>query len=332
MTQRCHCSQNQWNLPIFERNKDCWKIPTEFPAKVSNWPQNMLGVISFRKVHCLIGLFLFLLTLSVQASAQGGKWYRFEEEWVLDKYVTRYAAESLMLAQARKTVVENAMGVQVSSLENVSRYELLDKNAQTQNKWIEEYLTQTIQESYGKITEEKSPVFKVNVREGVTYLSLKYEAKVTEEKGNVEPSLKGTFDVNRSILTEGDTLNFYIECSKNAWVYLYNVNPQGDFSLIYPNIFDRNNLLPANSKIKLPIKDNRYAFLAEISNQMSGVTGEKVAQTEILFALFYSGNEPLFSFSETAKTDYSFVEFNKMLIQIPKNMRMSKFLSYTVHP
>lgn len=292
----------------------------------------MLEVIYFRKVRCLIWLCIFLQSLSIDASAQGGKWYRFEEEWILDKYVTRYAAESLMLAQARKSVVESAMGVQVSSLENVSRYELLDKNAQTQNKWIEEYLTQTIQESYGKITEEKPPVFTVNVREGVTYLSVVYEAKVTEEKGVVEPSLNGTFDINRSILTEGDTLNFYLECTKDAWVYLYNVNPHGDFSLIYPNVYDRNNRISARSRLKLPIKDNRYAFLAEISNQRSGVTGEKTAQTEILYALFYSGSEPLFAFSDKVRTDYSFVEFNRMLIQIPKNMRMSKVLSYTVHP
>jgi len=277
-------------------------------------------------------LFVVLVNLSSFTIAQENKWQTFEEEWVLDKYVSRHTAEMLMLAEARKKVVEKAIGINVASIENIQKFELLNKNSQSQNIWVEEYLNQTMQESAGKITEERPPAFRTFDRDGITYLRLTYSAKITEDKGNTEPGFIGKFDINRPAFKEGDTLFFFTESTRNSWLYIFNVTAEGEFSLMYPNTFERESFFKANTRIRLPLKDKRYAFIAEISNGGSSVPQVKLPQTEILCALYYQGPEPLFSYQDGKKTEWSFVEFNKLLLQIPKNKRVTQLVSYTVYP
>ena len=279
-----------------------------------------------------LGVFLIICSINAPAFGQDGKWHSFNEEWVLDKRVSRYEAEMLMLAEARKSVVEMALGINVKSIENVRKFELLSTNGQSNNVWIEEYLNQSIQESNGKITEEKLPVFTVTEREGLTYLSLTYQAKVAQERGNSEPGFTGTFDMYKPAFKEGDTLVFHAQSTRDTWLYVFNVSIEGDFALLYPNQFDKEFSLAANKRLQLPVKANRYAFIAEITNTGDKSTSIKKPQTEIIYALFYKGNEPLFRYSEAMKTEWSFVEFNKLLLQIPRNLRDAQVISYTVYP
>jgi hypothetical protein len=317
-------------LLIFENNNDLRQAQMNLKYLLIR-PHSERHPYQSKWLHQL-WLFVVLATLSSSTIAQENKWQTFEEEWILDKYVSRHTAEMLMLADARKKVVEKAMGINVASIENIRKFELLNKNAQSQNVWVEEYLNQTIQESAGKITEEKPPSFKTIDRDGITYLRLTYSAKITEDHGDTEPGFMGKFDINRPAFKEGDTLLFFTESTKNTWLYIFNVTAEGEFSLMYPNTFERESYFKANTKNRLPLKDKRYAFIAEISNGGSAAPKVKLPQTEILYALYYQGTEPLFTYQDGQKTEWSFVEFNKLLLQIPKNKRVSQLVSYTVYP
>lgn len=276
---------------------------------------------------------LVLVNLISETSfGQDGKWYSFNEEWVLDKRISRHEAEMLMLAEARKSVVEMAAGIDVKSIENVRKFEVLSNSGPSNNVWIEEYLNQSIQESNGKITEEKAPLFEMIERNGLTYLSLAYQGKVAKDEGQSDPGFLGAFVLNKSAYEEGDTLIFRAESTKNCWLYVFNVAIEGNFTLLFPNAFDKEFSLLANTALQLPVKSNRYAFIAEISAPGIKTASTKKPQTEIIYVLFFKGAEPLFTYSEKMKTEWSFVEFNKLLLQIPRNMRDSRFISYTVYP
>lgn len=283
-----------------------------------------------RRLLCCV--FLFIGAFHALAFGQEGAWFSFNDEWPLDKRVSRHEAEMLMLAEARKSVVELAAGIEVNSLEHVRKFEVLSTNEPSNNMWIEAYLNQSIQESNGKIAEEKPPVFKMTERDGLTYLSLAYQAKVVKEKGALEPGFAGTFDMNKPAYKEGDTLIFRMECTRNSWLYVFNVSKEGNFSLLFPNEFDREFPMLAFQPLQLPVKSNRYAFIAEITPSENRPSAVKKPQTEIIYALFFKGAEPLFTYSDAMKTEWSFVEFNQLLLQIPRNMRDSKLLSYTVYP
>lgn len=164
-------------------------------------------------------LMVFHSLFTEKLIAQEAKWYSFNEEWVLDKRVSRYEAEMLMLAEARRSVVELAAGIDVKSIESLRRFEVLSTGGRSNTVWIEEYLNQSIQESNGKITEEKTSVFQMTERNGLTYLRLTYHGKVAKDEGQSDPGFEVAFEMNKPAYKEGDTLIFRGESSRKCWLW-----------------------------------------------------------------------------------------------------------------
>jgi hypothetical protein len=62
---------------------------------------------------------------------------------------------------------------------------------------------------------------------------------------------------DRSNYNPGDRLTAHFQVSKNAYVYLFDIDTTGSVSLIYPNIYSENNYKRANTTYSLP-DNSRY--------------------------------------------------------------------------
>lgn len=74
---------------------------------------------------------------------------------------------------------------------------------------------------------------------------------------NPNQPFQATLWTDRSNYNPGDRLTAYFQVSKNAYVYLFDIDTTGRVSLIYPNIYSENNYRRANSTYSLP-DNSRY--------------------------------------------------------------------------
>ena len=69
----------------------------------------------------------------------------------------------------------------------------------------------------------------------------------------------------------GEKVYMYVKPNKNCYIFIYEIRPTGEVKLIFPNYYDRNNYVRANTTFKIP-SNTRYYL------KVSGPTGKYYLQ------------------------------------------------------
>jgi hypothetical protein len=299
----------------------------------------MLNKVQF-VVALLIGV---LFTIPIHsATAQLASKQSCDIRRVFGRDDSRSRLEQAMLEEARRRVVEQAVGIEVRSSESSTKAEYLSKGAHPHAQWVEDYIAQSTQESAGRITEEEQPEFYEFEEAGSRTLSLKYAARVSRDVGKRDPGFIVDFMVSQDSYREGDTITLQAQSARNCQLYVFNVTRDGQCALIWPNAHERDAALSAGLKRKLPDYSKAYEFIAEINRTDEGGvvksgqntptgSGAMNVQTELMYALFYIGDRPLFEPGAVRSgVQFTLPQFNKLVLGIPRSDRREVVAPYTV--
>lgn len=97
-----------------------------------------------------------------------------------------------------------------------------------------------------------------------------------------QSSLQVTANVDRRDLTyaRGDVLKLRLKTNEDAYVTVFNVGPKGKVTQLFPNSFQKDNLIKANREVEIPSSDSK----AEI--KIAGDLGGEVIKV-------FASNKPL---------------------------------------
>ncbi|MEH2567729.1 DUF4384 domain-containing protein [Bradyrhizobium sp. AZCC 2289] len=85
-----------------------------------------------------------------------------------------------------------------------------------------------------------------------------------------QSSLKLTASVNRRDMTyaRGETLKLRVQTNEDAYVTVFNVGPTGKITQLFPNSFQKDNLVKANSETEIPSPNGKAEI--KISGDLGG--------------------------------------------------------------
>ena len=65
---------------------------------------------------------------------------------------------------------------------------------------------------------------------------------------------------DRESYAAGDAATFYAQSNEDCYLTLVNVDRAGRATVLFPNEFEQNNLLPSNRETRIPATDSPYRF------------------------------------------------------------------------
>lgn len=238
---------------------------------------------------------------------------------------SRAGMEARLLSAARVQAVERVSGVNVKVVESNTTAEQLTRGKAGQ--WLQDYLYFTKQESAGRIVEERAPQYKeINTALGLE-LEITYEGKVAIESEAADPSFHGSLRTLQPSYRPDDSIRIEALSSQDAQLYLFNMMPDGSGRLIWPNRVETGNALKGQEPKRLPGQPHRYAFVAELPE---GYLQGQGAVQELIFGVFFNGNEQLFRAEDAFTKVYTFAEINRVLLRIPRPMRTEAMYIYGI--
>lgn len=298
----------------------------------------------FTRILTWLSFSLFLGLLSEPVFAQPGHWQEFRGKRVFGRDDSRSRLEKLLLEEARRKVIEQEVGIRVQTTEQNVKGEYISRtqgpSAQSRALWVEDFISLSKQESSGRIVQEDEPQFSESTMGGERYLELFYRAKVARDQGKRDPGFRVLFEMSQDSYREGDTIRMKASSDRPCWLYVFNVGRDGQFSLIWPNIYDRDNALVPGRTRNLPTDENRYDLVAELNQSPVQNDGQNEpgassplsheTQTDLIFALFYLGERQLLE-PETFKQGKEFTlgDFNRLLLEIDLRDRREAAVAYT---
>lgn len=258
-----------------------------------------------------------------QQSPQG--WVSITYSEKIGRQDSRAGMEARLLSAARMQAVERVSGVDVKIVESNTTAEQMTRG--NGGQWLQDYLYFTKQESAGRIVEEKAPEYKeINTDLGLE-LEISYRGKVAIESEAADPSFYGSLRSLQPSYRPNDTIRIEALSSQDAQLYLFNMMPDGSGRLIWPNRVESGNRLTGSKAVQLPGQPHRYAFVAELPEAYRQGQG---AVQELIFGIFFNGNEQLFRAEDAFSKVYTFAEVNRVLLRVPRTMRTEAMYIYGI--
>lgn len=232
---------------------------------------------------------------------------------------SRAQMEQLLLGEARRLAVQQAVGINVATTTTRTQYEAManGESKEYRDNFFELYS----QDAAGLIVEEKH----TTSRRGEDSLAVNYEARVSCDAGPVAAGFSGKVSTNQETYRERDVISIEVESSDSARVYLFSLAQDGSARLIYPNRLDGSNTLQPGEKRVIPRPGSPYNFTAELDPRYGP------SQSEMLLAIFYRGGGPApFRTADAFEKVFHLEDINRVLLLIPRLERSRVAAGYEI--
>ena len=246
-------------------------------------------------------------------------------DWIISRAecsainISREEAQIKALNNARHQAIEYAAGIQLSSLSLLSQ-------STTRLTSFTEYINIS---AYGKIIEEIPPNWEEGfIRKDSQGISLwnylvTLKCKVQKENGFSDPGFTIKLKTNKMTFNEKDEIQLEVTSSRDCYLTIFNIYENDEKVLvIFPNDFDKDNLLVANVPRTIPGPGSGYSFeaiLPEGKNESQELIQLIATKADIDFS---AGFEKLSIFSYLPTPEAAVTEINKRLTAIPLNERV----------
>ncbi len=268
------------------------------------------------------------LLLPAVAHGQGGSSCApgLDAEWQrvrLIRYVSpdrsRAQVEQLLLGEARRLAVQQAVGIAIASTTTRTQYEAManGESKEYRDNFFELYS----QEAAGLIVEEKH----TTARRGDDSLSVVYEARVSCDTGPVAAGFTAKVETNQETYRERDQVTIDVEASDSSRVYLFSMAQDGSAVMIFPNHIDAANTLRPGVKRVVPGPGALYSLPVSLDQRFGP------SQNEMLLAIFYRGSgPPPFRAADAFSKVFTLQEINRVLLLIPRAERTRVATGYEI--
>lgn len=268
------------------------------------------------------------LLLPAAALAQGSSACApgLDAEWQrvrLIRYVSpersRAQVEQLLLSEARRLAVQQAVGINVATTTTRTQYEAManGESKEYRDNFFELYS----QEAAGLIVEEKH----TTARRGDDSLAVSYEARVSCDSGPVAAGFTAKVETNQETYRERDQVTIDVEASDFARVFLFSMAQDGSAVMIFPNQIDGANTLRPGVERVVPGPGALYSLPVSLDPRFGA------SQNEMLLAIFYRGSgPPPFRAADAFSKVFTLQEINRVLLLIPRAERTRVATGYEI--
>jgi hypothetical protein len=195
--------------------------------------------------HPLKNLFFVLPLIPFLLYGQdSGKWVRCSGEAAIQN-ITSEEAQVIAKRQARLDAIEKVCGVSMHA-------ETLVKDFVAAGDFVHAM-------SFGRVVEEKDFQWKTETlpplmpgSPPVLVLRVEMTAKVVPEAGNPDPSFKVELKLNRTTFQSGEEVILKIKATKECFVTVLNLGADDSVRVLFPNKWQPDIQLNANSTMEIP--------------------------------------------------------------------------------
>jgi len=273
----------------------------------------------------LVFILLFLSGITCPIGAQETEWVTVEGFAPIEN-VTKVEARKLAINNARREAVEQVVGVDLLSETMVINYNVSGDviRAIPHGKVIG---VEILKEDIALIPAEKKGdvpflAYKVTIR-----------ANVAKEIGRTDSFFRLDAKANRKVFKEGDLMEIQITPSKDCYLTIFNVLEDEKVLILFPNRFNQNNFIKANTQFIFPGENDRKkgitleAFLNE-GQKKADEMFHVLALKEPLFFNTARFKEGIFGIydGQTALVN----DLVKNIVGIPLSHRAEKFIQYRI--
>lgn len=196
-------------------------------------------------------LLLLLLLLSGISSPQTQQWVEVEGKWKIANITPEIALERAK-DLARREAIRRVLGEHIRS-------EILVHNYRLGGEFIHAF-------SYGHILKEI--IKEVNVRVQTVdktslpdlYCTVRMACLVKEEKQKADPSFQVDITLNKDIYFDNEPIFFKVRATRDCYIYVFNITSDEKAIILFPNLREQNNFIPANKDIQIPNKNQTHLF------------------------------------------------------------------------
>ena len=240
--------------------------------------------------------------------------------------VTKNEARRIAIDNARREAVERVVGVDILSETMIINYNVSGD------------VVRAI--PYGKvigieILKEDIELIPPEKPGDVPFLAYKVtiKANVAKEKGRTDAFFRLDAQTNRSVFKEGDLIEIKVTPSRDCYVNIFNILEDETVLILFPNRFNRNNFVKANTTLVFPdAADQKRGITLEA---FVGEGKEKVDEMFHILAL----KEP-FQFNTARFKEGIYGTYDgqsglvndlvKSIVGIPLQDRAEKFIQYRI--
>ena len=278
---------------------------------------------SFKSVSYFVAI--FSIFISGLLFAQESEWVTVEGFAPIEN-VTKTEARKLAIDNARREAVEKVVGVDLLSETMVINYNVSGD------------VIRAI--PHGKvigieILKEDIELIPAKKKGGAPFLAyhVKIRANVAKEIGRTDSFFRLDAKANRKVFKEGDLMEIQVTPSKDCYLTIFNVLEDERVLILFPNRFNQNNHIKANTTFTFPGENDRKkgirleAFLNE-GQEKADEMFHVLALKEPLFfntATFKEGIFGLYD-GQTALVN----DLVKNIVSIPLSHRAEKFIQYRI--
>jgi hypothetical protein len=232
---------------------------------------------------------------------------------------SRAQVEQLLLGEARRLAVQQAVGISVATTTTRSLSETIENGES--KEYRDNFFELYSQDAAGLIVEEKH----TTSRRGDDSLAVNYEARVSCDSGPVAAGFTARVETNQETYRERDRVIIDVQASDSARVYLFSLAQDGSAVLIFPNQVDAANILRPDVKRVIPGPGALYSLPANLDPRFGS------SQSEMLLAIFYRGSgPPPFRTADAFSKVFTLQEINRVLLLIPRSERLRVATGYEI--
>ncbi|WKW11498.1 DUF4384 domain-containing protein [Pseudogemmatithrix spongiicola] len=249
-----------------------------------------------------------------------------EQEWQrirLARFVpadrSRAQMEQVLLSEARVLAVQQAVGITIATTTSRAQYEAM-ANGESR-EYRDHFFELYSQDAAGVIVEERHRA----ARPHADSITVFYEARVACDAGTEAAGLTASVSTDQLVYREGDGIRITAEASDATRLYLFSVLQDGSAWLIFPNQADSSNRLAPGTRRSIPRPGANYELKAQLEPRFGA------AQSELLFAIFYTGDGPApFRAQDAFTAKFSLEQINRVLLRIPRAERSRAVAGYEI--
>lgn len=251
-----------------------------------------------------------LMVLSLPCVAEKSNIYSVEAiGQAVIKNITPEDAERLALKRARRSAIEQAVGVNVFAESVVINHKLSSD------------VIKTI--PYGNIINEKIISKKINHLEDILIMEVKIRAEVIKENhSDKESYLKVTLD--KYVLKDGDKFTLNISADRSCYLYVFNIVDDEFLIRLFP-LNANDTLITSNNDQKILLKaylHSDYKSLDETIYSLCTIKPIKFSFNKMKVGYYKDAS--------SVKKSMTIQDLYKSLIDVPLNERSDSFVGYRI--
>lgn len=198
--------------------------------------------------------------------------------------------------------------------ENISSYQTLYSNQK--NNDFSQFFSNDIQsEMRGAVKKYdivKEQIIQKNINELVSEVTI--NAEIIKYNTLPDYSFKAKVEGVKSAYNKNDNLKFEITVTHDSYLQIFNIN-DSETSLFYPNIYEKQILIKANTVLKFPISNIAYQLDTE----------KKIEINRLIF-VFTKSNIPYINMDKNQSTNQE--DIFSWIYSLPPEIRTTEYKSF----